>query len=420
MPLLLIQSLFWIGAGLALLHFVVAGGFFFRLWTARRSLPADADCPRAMVILCLRGADPSLRRCLTNLLNQNYPQFQVVIVVDDERDDAWRSAHEIVSASGAANVEIESLRRRPTTCGLKCAALAQAWSHLDEGYDVVATIDADVVPHSTWLRELVAPLVADKRIGATCGNRWYRPQPVSWGAAVRYLWNIGAVVPMYWHGIAWGGSLCVRAAVLRQTDYRERVLHALCEDVMLQGVLRRAGLKLHFNPNLMIVNREDTTLRGFFHWMRRQSLIMRLYHRDAPVILGHGVLSGLFFFATPVVLLTAAVRGDLITLANVGFGFALFLASLYVPIPFLEAAVRRIVRRRDETVSPYAWPEIARIFAALPLTQACYAAAVATLLRARQIEWRGIHYRIEGPLKVTRLNDGAYQAVDDAELNRSL
>lgn len=420
MPSLLIQSLLWIGAGLALLHFVVAGGFFLRLWTAQRRLPADADCPRALVILCLRGADPSLARCLTNLLNQNYPRFKVVIVVDNEADDAWRAAEEIVAASGATNVAIEALRHRPTTCGLKCAALAQAWSHIDEGYEVVASIDGDVVPHSTWLRELVAPLVADPRIGATCGNRWYRPQPVSWGAAVRYLWNIGAVVPMYWHGIAWGGSLALRSNILRDTDYRDRVLHALCEDVMLQGVLRKAGLRLHFNPNLMIVNREDTTLSGFFHWMRRQSLIMRLYHRDAPVILGHGVLSGAFFFTTPVVLLIAAVLGDSAALGSVGLSFSLFLASLAVPIPFIEAAVRRIVRRRGEATFPYSWAEIVKIAAALPLTQACYAAAVATLLRARQIEWRGIYYRIEGPLKVTRLNDGAYQNVEDAELNRSL
>ncbi len=131
MPPSLITALFCVGAGLSLLHFVVAGGFFVKLWTARRVLPGDSECPKALVILCLRGADPSLSRCLTNLLNQNYPQFHVVIVVDDERDDAWRAAHDIAMRAARRTSRSKPYAADRRTCGLKCAALAQAWSHLD-------------------------------------------------------------------------------------------------------------------------------------------------------------------------------------------------------------------------------------------------------------------------------------------------
>ena len=420
MSLTYIEALFYLGAGLAVLHVFVAGGFILRLLTARRTIPADADCPSALVILCLRGADPSLGNCLTGLLNQNYPQFDVLIVVDDPADEAWQAAHELVAANGATNVRIEALRHRPTTCGLKCAALVQAWSQVDERYAVVATIDADVVPHSTWLRELVAPF-ADPRVGAACGNRWYRPRPISWGAAVRYLWNAGAVVPMYWHGIAWGGTLALRSSVLRDTDYRDRVGRALCEDVMLRDVLRRAKLRLHFTPSLMLVNREDCTLAGFFHWMRRQTLIMKLYHSDSPAMLTHGLLCGAYLSVASVTLVAAAVVGDGIAVYGVGLGLGLFLASLLGPEPFMNAAVGRIVRRRGETLQPYSWGEKSQLVAALPLTQLVYAAAVVTLLRARLVEWRGIFYRVEGPLQITRLNDGTYHAAEeDVATNRSL
>ncbi len=225
---------------------------------------------------------------------------------------------------------------------------------------------------------------------------------------------------MYWHGIAWGGSLCVRASVLRSTDYRRTRAARPLRRRDAAGRARRAGLKLHFNPNLMIVNREDTTLRGFFHWMRRQSLIMRLLpSRRAG---DHGArrpqrsvssLRHRSYCCSP----QRVVREPLEQ--RLGLGFGLFLASLYVPIPFLEAACGAscvaAVSRFSRTLG-----RNRQGFRRLAADAACYAAAVATLLRARQIEWRRHLLSHRRPAKVTRLNDGAYQAADDAELNRSL
>jgi len=415
----LIAVLFYLGLGLAALHVVVACGFVLRLLTSRSDLPDDAACPAALVVVCLRGADPSLRRCLDGLFKQNYPKYDVVAVIDDPEDPAWQVVHEAAAAAGAKNIVIERLEQRPTTCSLKCAALLQAWRHADRSYAVIATIDADVVPHSTWLRELVAPL-ADVRFGAVSGNRWYRPDPVSWGSAMRYLWNAGAVVPMYWHGIAWGGSLAMRADVLQRTDYADRVGRALCEDVMLRDVLRRAGLRLGFVPNLLMVNREDCTAASFLPWMRRQTLIMKLYHGDSPAILTHGLLSGGYFAAAVVALGAAVGLQDESAMRQLGISLAAFVASLAGPVPMMHAAVRRIVRRRGEVLPTYSLAEWLRLAIALPLTQITYAAIVASVLRARRVEWRGIYYRIDGPLKITRENDGAFQAAADQDSNQSL
>jgi hypothetical protein len=45
-----------------------------------------------------------------------------------------------------------------------------------------------------------------------------------------------------------------------------------------------------------------------------------------------------------------------------------------------------------------------------PLTLALYVAAVVSLLRVREIGWRGIRYRIDGPFQIRRLDDGVYRA----------
>ena len=83
---------------------------------------------------------------------------------------------------------------------------------------MVALLDADTIPHRTWLRELVAPL-ADPRVGAATGNRWYMPAEAGWAGLVRYLWNAAAVVQMYCYGIAWGGTLALKRACSANPTY---------------------------------------------------------------------------------------------------------------------------------------------------------------------------------------------------------
>ena len=64
-------------------------GFVRALYRFRRVLPADNDCPKAAVVLCLRGTDPFLEDCLRAVLNQDYPQYEIRIVVDSRQDPAW-------------------------------------------------------------------------------------------------------------------------------------------------------------------------------------------------------------------------------------------------------------------------------------------------------------------------------------------
>ena len=48
----------------------------------------DEDCPKAAVILCLRGSDPFLTECLAGLLNQDYPNYEVIVVNHQSIDES--------------------------------------------------------------------------------------------------------------------------------------------------------------------------------------------------------------------------------------------------------------------------------------------------------------------------------------------
>lgn len=239
---------------------------YVRTWRSK-NIP-DEQLPKAAVIICLRGADPFLPNCLEALLQQNYPNYDLKVVVDSQDDPAWKIASDSIDKLAATNAQINHLRVIRHNCSLKCSSLIQAISDLDDSYEVVALADADTIVHPHWLRELVSPL-GDPKIGATTGNRWYVPTNRYWGSLVRYTGNIATVVQMYLFGIPWGGTLAVKTEVLRQTGLLEKWAQSFGEDLMMPNVLKKHGLRVKFVPSLIMVNREECDLLGIIEYLQR-------------------------------------------------------------------------------------------------------------------------------------------------------
>ena len=384
-------------------------GFAWALCKKPAQLLSDELAPPAMVILCLRGTDPSLPECLEGLLRQDYPDYDIRIVIDHPDDPA----HEVVVAKlkslGADRARIEFLQEKRTTCSLKCSSLVQVATHLDPRYGLIAQLDADTVAHPTWLRELATAL-AEEHVGAATGNRWYMPHNPTVGALVRYAWNAAAIVQMYWYEIAWGGTLAVKTSVLRDTGALEKWGHAFCEDTIMFAVLKEAGLKVRFVPTLMMINREDSDLGGFFRWVSRQLLTARLYHPAWLAVWGHGVVTTIAPGAALGCLLWAAWQGNPTALFWSSAGLIIYEVSLAVLLLPMERAVRKIARRRGHSSHWLTLGNTLKCIAIMPLTQLIYPAALAVACLMRRTRWRGIDYRIDGPWQIQRLNYEPYNA----------
>ncbi len=280
--------LFWALIGLAIAQGLLCLCFIGALLRKKWAPCEDNTCPRTAVILCLRGTDPFLHRCLESLLAQDYPRYDIQIVIDSPEDPAWEVVKSLVNPRPDVHIELHTLIDRHETCTLKCSSLVQTVSRLKDSYEVVALLDADTVPHRTWLSELIAPL-ADKSIGVATGNRWYMPVEGTWGALVRYAWNAAAIVQMFCYHIPWGGTLALKTSVLRNSDLLDRWRHAFCEDTMLYRALRKQGLRVAFVPSLMMVNREVCDMPGFVTFLKRQLLAARLYHPAWWGVVGHAI-----------------------------------------------------------------------------------------------------------------------------------
>lgn len=380
----------------------------------------DKSLPKAAVVLSLRGADPFLADCVRALLNQNYPQYYVQIVVDSQEDPAWEIVNEVIQRSSATHVKVSLLMVRHETCSLKGSALVQAISELDNSYEAVALVDADVVVHPDWLRELVAPL-ADEQIGSTTGNRWYMPQTSQWGSLVRYIWNSPAVVFMYIHQCPWGGSMALKLSVLRQARLLETWTQGVSVDAPIRKALQEMGLKVKFVPTVMMSNREGCDFSRCLRFITRQLLVIRLYSPKWMLIVMQVSITTLAFGLAIALLLIALVSGNFSATAWLAGGLASYVLAMAMLLVLLEQSVEKVVQARGEPTTRFSILLMVKILLALPLTQLVYAVTMVSAILARSIEWRGITYQIKGPWNIQLIEYRPYRlSIHQAITNASL
>lgn len=372
-------------------------------YPVRPAAPDDlaGDVPRAAVLLPLRGADPVLPGCLRGLLRQDYPCYEIHIILDSEEDSAWPAVREALADGPAVAVKTSVLTRRLETCSLKVSALLQGLAELDDSVEVVAQLDADVVPPPNWLRELVRPF-ADPFVGAVSGLRWYHTDDTSWGSLVRGLWGAGATAQMYNLGIPWGGSLAFRAAVARDPELRRIWEHSFVEDTSAAGFLAARGLKLRMVPRLTMINPEAIGLGACYRFLRRQMLCVRLHHPRWREVFWTTAGMSLSFpltvacatwaFAVDATALGWSLSGALVVgVLAAGLALAWIDGCFYYTAP------------ADAPLAPLRWKHIPVIFVTLFLHQAALLAAC----RTREVDWRGVRYAV-GPDGVRRLTDGPF------------
>ncbi len=381
--------------GLLTIFFVSKLNKYLSIPHPKNLLPV-AKLPRTAIVLCLRGADPFLPKCLEALLKQNYPDYELQIIIDSHQDPAWEIVTQTVKKLDVENVKISPLEVKNSTCSLKCSALVQAISSLDDNCEAVALVDADTIVHSNWLRELVTPLT-NPQVGATTGNRWYLPQGRYWGSVVRYLWNAGAVLQMHFYQIPWGGSLAIKTEIIHRTGLLSKWKRAFNEDTMLKPILQQQGLIVEFVPSILMVNREECNLNSFIPWVKRQLLCPKLYHSSWNAVAIHGILTALVPSVAVILSLITCLNAQWSSLAYFGSGLAIYIVTEILCLIILEYKIGHIVKARGETLPFIDVSTIFKVLLALPLTQIVYSLALSSAMFIRQVEWRGITYQIKSP-----------------------
>jgi hypothetical protein len=356
----------------------------------------EAQLPFAAVILCVRGADPSLPACLRGLFQQDYPRFQIRIVLDSAADPAFEVLCRALGENPPANVKALVLENPEPTCSLKVSALMQAMGELDDAIETVALIDADVIPYRHWLRDLMAPF-ADPGVGATTGFRWYVPNgKTNWWTLVRSMWNAGACTQMAALHIPWGGSLALRTSLFRVSDLFDRWSRSFGEDTSCHRVVCSQGLRLEFVPAVTMVNHDSIGAKRGFAFIRRQLISARLGHENWPAVLALGLGTPLAVVAAMALAVATWAAGGWALASGLAAALVLYALGLGLCLAWADRQINRMVQARGEAPYSFSWPSLL----AGPFTMAVYLACLVSASFVRRVEWRGITYTLEGARRI--------------------
>jgi cellulose synthase/poly-beta-1,6-N-acetylglucosamine synthase-like glycosyltransferase len=235
---------------------------YLRYCRAELSNPPSSFNPYASVIVPCKGLDEGLEENLSALISQNYPEYEVIFVVDDEEDPAARVIKRIVRLAHRKTKLV--VAKKTVESSQKVENLREAVLHVSDLSKVFIFADSDARPPKDWLASLVAPL-EDKEIGAATGYRWFISLKPSFVSELRSAWNASIASALGSNtrsNFCWGGSTAIRRALFERISIREKWKGTLSDDYTVTSAIKDAGLKIHFVPKALIPSIENCTFQN--------------------------------------------------------------------------------------------------------------------------------------------------------------
>jgi ceramide glucosyltransferase len=332
--------------------------------------PKPREIPERITVFCpCKGTDPEFEKNIRSILDQDYPNYDVIFIVESSDDRAYTA----LRSMGAKNI---LLAGRAIECGQKVHNLAYAVTHSSEAADIYVFSDSDARFPRNWLSKLVAPLDPSN---ITTGYRWYVARRAHLPTLMRSGWNASSVGVLGSHdrNFAWGGS----TAIYRETFNRLNILQAwrgsVSDDYAITNTAHRAGTRIIFVPECLIPTYGECTWRELFEFTTRQIVITRVYHARLwrVAFIGHAIFN-LAFFVLP---------WQHLFLWLTVYGLAA--AKSWIRYRAVETALP------PEALSKHAWfyilcsPPVALLFLYNMISSAL----------ATDIVWRQIHYKLISP-----------------------
>jgi cellulose synthase/poly-beta-1,6-N-acetylglucosamine synthase-like glycosyltransferase len=379
--------LLYIICGLALLQGVVSlVQGFLSVNHIRTYSPRSDWQPRVVVFCPCRGVEPGFRENIRSILDQDYPHFRVVFIVDSLDDPAARVLSELSDRLATRLVAGEASNR-----GQKVHNLMHGVATAAGDAEVFVFCDADARFPAQWIRRLLPPLERED-VAVSTGYRWYAAEKGGLANLLRSAWNASVVTMLGKHGrnFAWGGSMAIRRDVFDKIGVLTAWEGAVSDDYAVTHAATRAGKRIVFVPQCLIPSYGDCSWRELLEFTTRQILITRVYD-------------------------PSTWRAAFITqtLSNIGFWGGVLLPmpyTLVTPSIFLLSGIKSYIRYEAvATVLPEGALSKHRASYILlgPLTALLFEYNLIWSALTRSITWRQIRYRLISPSRTEVYRGGA-------------
>lgn len=284
-------------AGFTLVQLFYFWAIFSRLAFYRKQEKGNDRQP-VSVVICARNEYHNLRRNLPMILEQDYPEFEVVVVNDSSDDDTayylknLSATHKHLSIVHIhQNLNFFSGKKFPLSIGIKSAK-----------YNLVLLTDADCRPASPlWLRLMQSGFV--NKTDIVLGYGRYEPKPGILNKLIRFdtVWVAMqylsyALARSAYMGV--GRNLSYRKSLFYQANgfiYHYKIKSG-DDDLFINKVATPENTRIEISQEAHTISEPKTDFGSWFRQKRRHLSTGRHYKMKHKLMLGGFITSQILFF----------------------------------------------------------------------------------------------------------------------------
>ncbi|HEX5083838.1 MAG TPA: bacteriohopanetetrol glucosamine biosynthesis glycosyltransferase HpnI, partial [Blastocatellia bacterium] len=363
---------------------VVAGFLWFADRRRQRALGLNY-APPVTIFKPVRGADDEAYENFASFLRQDYPEYQIIFGLREERDPAIPIIRRLMADFPGRDIELVV---SPDEFGhnAKVSNLQNMYAKAKHGVLLIA--DSDIRVEPDYLRRVIAPLrprTDRPQVGmVTCLYRGTNAKTFAGlleniGVSATFGPDVCSARALQGVKFAFGSTIAMRRETLERIGGFPALADYLADDFLLGNHAAKEGLEVVISDYVVEhVSAPDTfaaMLRHQVRWARTVRVSRPWGYRG--MIMTHGVAAAL----------TAALAW--------GFsGFALWLLALTIVARFLPLFVVGVYGLKDRALARYFWLAPVRDLIAFGV----WAAGLA----GDKIEWRGVKFRVTPGGKLVR------------------
>jgi hypothetical protein len=317
---------------------------------------------------------PQSRQSLQTLLVQDYPNYKVTFILEDQSDPAFETVQEFCDEYNHAELFLSG---KATHCGQKNYGLARAVSILNRDIEILVFCDSTNSADSGWLSRITYP-VRIGRVDVCTTFRSFAPGSGRLGGICQALYATTVFGLITIVSKPWGGGTVIRKKTFDRLNVAQNWLKTVVDDLTLGNLLDKAGVKIHVSPeNFLLSPLENQSIKGFLSFLDRQILFPKFTN---PWIWFFTVMNSIFFSLS---IGLSACGLALYASGNLGVKYAVAGAILWANILLIGSLLRIVNIPRLPII---------RSFIGLPILVCLSTFLSIKSIFLDHIDWHGVRY----------------------------
>lgn len=264
----------------------------YRAWLKISSVLPDqsqiVEVPAVSVVICGKDEAENIRRYLTKILQQDYPEFEVVFVDDDSRDDTAQYLKELQSIF--PQLVVLSHQKDSGTGGKK-GALASGIAVARHG--IILLTDADCYPQTDrWIWEMTRPF-QNESTEIVLGYGPYEDRPGLLNKFIRFETTYTAIsylgfaqMGLPYMGV--GRNLAYRKNIFLANDGFKKHAHIAAgdDDLFVNAVALSQNTAMVVTPEAWVYSVPKLTWKAYLRQKMRHISVSKNYRLATKILLG--------------------------------------------------------------------------------------------------------------------------------------